>query len=132
MCTKSQLSDLEVIHGGINDINYLIPGSKWWIETDETSFEIVGTYNKAQITADIQAINATLATMPDPAQEATDVQGILNRVSTASWTPERITARVTELVNAIYAAYQGDPRSVEVAQLIAKRDTLVVLRERLV
>ena len=50
-----------------------LPGSKWWIETDETSFEIVGTYNKAQITADIQAINATLASLPNPSQEATDV-----------------------------------------------------------
>jgi len=108
-----------------------LPGSKWWIETDDVTLEIIGTYNKAAINADIQAINATLASLPDPAREATDVQGILNRVSTASWTPERI-ARVTELVNAMYAAYQGDPRSLEVAQLIAKRDTLVALRERLV
>lgn len=108
-----------------------LPGSKWWIETDETSFEIVGTYNKAQITADIQAINATLASLPDPSQEATDVSAVLNQINRTDWTAVR-KARIKDLVNTMYQAYQGEPQSLEISRLITKRDALIALRDRLV
>jgi len=108
-----------------------LPGSKWWIETDDTSFEIIGTYNKAFITADIKACNATLANLPDPSQEATDVAGVLNLIDKSAWTDAR-KARISAFVNELYLAYQGIPQSLDVAQLIAKRDALVVLRDRLV
>lgn len=108
-----------------------LPGSKWWIETDDASFEIIGTYNKAQITADIQAITATLANLPDPSQEATDVAGVLNLINKSAWNDAR-KARVKALVNEMHLAYQGTPQSVDVAQLIARKESLIALRERLV
>lgn len=108
-----------------------LPGSKWWIEIDDTSFEIVDTYNKAQITADIQAINATLANLPNPSQEATDVSAVLNQIDRTDWTAVR-KARISDLVNTMYQAYQGEPQSLEISQLITKRDALIALRDRLV
>ena len=107
-----------------------LPGSKWWIETDDT-FEIIGTYNKAQITADIQAIKNTLLQYPDPSQDATDVGFALNAISNAGWTDAK-RDRVSALVNAMYQSYQGDVRQVEAAQLQARLDALITLRERLV
>lgn len=47
-----------------------LPGSKWWIELDDTTSEIVATYNKANIVAEIQALRDTLALYPDPDQQA--------------------------------------------------------------
>lgn len=108
-----------------------LPGSKWWVETDDVTSEIIGTYNKAFITADIQACNATLTNLPNPSQEATDVAGVLNLIDKSAWTDAR-KARVTTLVNEMYLAYQGIPQSLDTAQLIAKRDALVTLRDRLV
>lgn len=107
-----------------------LPGSKWWVETDDVTSEIIGTYNKAFITSDIKAINATLANLPDPSQEATDVAGVLNLIDKSAWTDAR-KARVSALVNEMYSAYQGIPQSLDTAQLIAKRDALVILRDRL-
>jgi len=108
-----------------------LPGSKWWIETDDVTSEIIGTYNKAQITADIQAITATPANLPNPSQEATDVAAVLNIISKTDWTDAR-KARISALVNEMYLAYQGIPQSLDTAQLVAKRDALVILRDRLV
>ena len=108
-----------------------LPGSKWWVETDDVTSEIVGTYNKAFITADIQAIRDTLALSPDPSQNGTDVAAILNIIGKTNWT-DMIKARTSALVDQMYQAYQRDPRQVEIAQLIEKRDALIALRERLV
>jgi len=66
-----------------------LPGSKWWCETDDVTNEIIGTYNKAFITADIQAINATLANLPSPTQEASDVEAVIARVNATAWADER-------------------------------------------
>lgn len=108
-----------------------LPGSKWWIETDDVTFEIIGEYNKAQINADIDAIRATLLTYPDPTQDAKDVGFALNAIANAGWTAAK-TLRVSELVNSMYASYQGDMRQVEAAQLQSRLDSLIVLRDRLV
>lgn len=108
-----------------------LPGSKWWVETDDVSGEITGTYNKAAIVADIQAIRNTLLLYPDAAQDATDVTGMLNQVATSGWTQAK-KDRITALVNAMYTAYQGDPRQLEAAQLQGKLDGLIALRDRLV
>lgn len=108
-----------------------LPGSKWWIETSDDTFEIIGTYNKAQITADIQAIKNTLLQYPDPTQDAKDVGLALNAISNAGWTDAK-RDRVSALVNAMYQSYQGDVRQVEAAQLQARLDALITLRERLV
>lgn len=108
-----------------------LPGSKWWIETSDNTFEIIGTYNKAQITADIQAIKDTLLKYPDPSKDAKDVGLALNAISNAGWAAEK-ASRVSALVNAMYQAYQGDPLQVEAAQLQARLDALIALRERLV
>ena len=108
-----------------------LPGSKWWIETSDETFEITATYNKAQITADIQAIRATLLTYPDATQDATDVQSSLTAIANTAWTEVR-KARVSALVNAMYQAYQGDQRQLEAAALQARLDVLIALRDRLV
>ena len=108
-----------------------LPGSKWWIETDDLTFEIIGTYNKAIITADIKAIQDTLALEPDPSQVASDVAAVLNLISKTDWTNAR-KARTTALVEAMYQAYQVEPRQIELAQLRDKLEALIALRERLV
>lgn len=108
-----------------------LPGSKWWVETDDVTSEIIGTYNKAFVNADIQACNATLANLPSPTQEANDVEAVIARVNATAWADDR-KARTVNLINQMYQAYLGNPQSLEVAQLIAKRDALVVLRDRLV
>lgn len=108
-----------------------LPGSKWWVETDDVTSEIIGTYNKAFINADIVACNATLANLPSPTQEASDIEAVIARVNATTWADER-KARTVNLINAMYQAYQGEPQAVEVAQLIAKRDALIALRDRLV
>ena len=108
-----------------------LPGSKWWIETDDVTFNIIGEYNKAFINADIDAIQATLALSPDPSQSATDVAAILNIISKTDWTVVR-KERTSNLVNAMYQAYQIEPRQIELAQLRAKLEALIALRDRLV
>ena len=108
-----------------------LPGSKWWVETDDVTNDIIGTYNKAAITADIQAIKATLTLYPDATQDATDVASLQTAIGQTGWT-EAKKARVTALVNAMYAAYQGDSRVLEAAQLQARLDSLTALRDRLV
>lgn len=108
-----------------------LPGSKWWIETDELSFDIIGTYNKAQINADIVAIRATLQTYPSPTQEAGDVASLLTWISGNAWPQER-KDRVSALVNSMYQAYQGDARQLERARLQERLDAQIALRDRLV
>lgn len=108
-----------------------LPGSKWFIETDDVTGEIIGTHNKAQITADIQAIKATLLTYPDPTQDATDVASALTAIKNTEWTQSR-KDRVSALVNLMYASYQGDMRQVEAAQLQSRLDSIIVLRDRLI
>jgi hypothetical protein len=108
-----------------------LPGSKWFIETEDSTSEIVGTYNKAAIITDIAAIRETLLQYPDPTQGATDTTAILTLITNSGWTAVRKT-RVTALVNAMYQAYQGNPRNLEAAQLQARLDALIILRDRLV
>lgn len=107
-----------------------LPGSKWWIETSDDTFEITGTYNKAAIIADIQAIRDTLALYPSASQEAADYADVLTAIATR-WTVEK-RARITAMLDRMWAAYGQDPRQVEIAQLQAKLDTLIILRDRLV
>lgn len=108
-----------------------LPGSKWWIETDDATGEIVATYNKANITADIAAIQETLLSYPDLTQEATDIDAIIKRIESAGWTEVK-TNRIKELVMAMYQTFQSEPRQLETAQLKSKLDTLITLKERLI
>jgi len=108
-----------------------LPLSKWWIETDDVTGEITGTYNKANITADIKAIQETLKLYPDLSQEASDVDATIKKVESSGWTVARIS-RTVALVQAMYQAYQTDPRQLETAQLTSKLNSLIELRERLV
>lgn len=108
-----------------------LPGSKWWIETDDVTFEIISTYNKAFINADIVAIQNTLLSCPDATQEASDVAAILNLIDKTAWTVAR-KERTVNLTNSMYQSYQGDVRVLEAAQLQAKLDALIVLRDRLI
>ncbi|MHB9032336.1 MAG: hypothetical protein ACYC6L_04725 [Anaerolineae bacterium] len=110
-----------------------LPGAKWWIEYDDVNNAILNTYNKTAITADILAINNTLALAqyPKPTVVDTDVAAIIAQIP-AGWTAER-KARVAALIQSMYAAYQsGDALYIEAAQLIAKRDALIELKARLV
>lgn len=107
-----------------------LPGSKWWIETDNVTFEIIGTYNKADIIANIQAIRETLALYPDPSQEASDYADVLTAIE-GKWTVAK-NARIVAMLGRMWQAYGQDPRSLELAQLQARLDALIILRDRLV
>jgi hypothetical protein len=107
-----------------------LPGSKWWIETDDVTNEIIGEYNKANIIADIEAIRDTLAKLPDPDQESSDYADILI-VLVGKWTPTK-NARIVAMLGRMKDAYGGSQQSVETAQLIAKLNNLIALRDRLV
>ena len=107
-----------------------LPGSKWWVELDDTTSEIIATYNKATIVADIQAIRDTLARYPDPDQEASDYADVLTALA-GKWTPAK-NARIVAMLSRMWEAYGGSPRSVEIAQLRARLDALIALRDRLV
>jgi hypothetical protein len=65
------------------------------------------------------------------ANVATDVGFALNAISNAGWTDAK-RDRVSALVNSMYSSYQGDPKQVEAAQLQARLDALIALRDRLV
>ena len=108
-----------------------LPGSKWWIETDDVTYEIIGTYYRPSIVADILAIQTTLLSYPDLTQNGIDQAAILNLIDKTTWTVAR-KERVTALANQMYQAYQGDTRVLEAAQLQAKLDALITLRDRLV
>jgi len=107
-----------------------LPGSKWWVELDDTTSEIIATYNKATIVADIQAIRDTLALYPDPDQEASDYADVLAAL-VGKWTPVK-NARIVALLGRMREAYGMSPRSVEIAQLRKRLDALIALRDRLV
>jgi len=107
-----------------------LPGSKWWVELDDATSEIVATYNKATIIADIQAIRDTLKLYPDPDQEASDYADVLAAL-VGKWTPAK-NARIVAMLGRMWEAYGGSPRSVEIAQLRARLDALIALRDRLV
>jgi len=108
-----------------------LSGSKWWIETDDVTFEIIGTYNKVAINADIQAIRDTLLAYPNPAQDAKDVTSTLNAIASMAWEQGK-KDRISALINAMYQSYQGDTRQLEAAQLQARLEALIILRDRLV
>ena len=107
-----------------------LPGSKWWIETDDVTSEIIGQYNKANIIADIAAIRETLAKLPDPDQESSDYADILV-VLVGRWTPVKNT-RILAMLERMRSAYGGSQQSLDTAQLIAKLEAFIILRDRLV
>ena len=107
-----------------------LPGSKWWVELDDATSEIVATYNKAAIVADIQAIRDTLARYPDPDQEASDYADVLTAL-VGKWPPAK-NARIVVMLGRMRDAYGMSPQSVEIAQLRARLDALIALRDRLV
>jgi|WetSurMetagenome_2_1015567.scaffolds.fasta_scaffold86618_2 hypothetical protein len=107
-----------------------LPGSKWWVELDDTTSEIVATYNKAAIVADIAAIRDTLAKYPDPDQEASDYADVLAQL-VGKWTPAK-NARILAMLGRMRDAYGMSPQSVDIAQLRARLDGLIALRDRLV
>jgi hypothetical protein len=107
-----------------------LPGSKWFIETDDVTFQIVGEYNKVDITNQIASLKATLATYPDPTQEQADIVDLL-AVIAGKWTPVK-NARIVALINVMWGDYQGDPRSLEAVAVQSEIDRLKVLKDRLV
>ena len=109
-----------------------LPGfKKLYVEVDDTSGEFIGLYDRSQITADIQAIKETLNSYPNPSQEASDIANLLEIIGLAGWNNNK-TTRITNFVNTMYQFYGGEIVHVEQAQLQARLDSLIVLRERLV
>lgn len=106
-----------------------LPGSKWWVETDENS-EIIGTYNKTQVIADINAIQETLNSYPNPTQNENDIADLLVAI-VGKWTPEK-NARIVSLIDTMFTTYMGSSRYLEAVQLRNKLASLIALRERLV
>lgn len=107
-----------------------LPGSKWWVELDDTSSEIIATYNKANITADIQAIKDTLKKYPDPDQEASDYTDLLTEIA-GKWTVTK-NSRIVALLNRMKESYGITRENLEAAALRVKLDTLITLKDRLV
>jgi hypothetical protein len=100
------------------------------VELDDTTSEIVATYNKANIIAEIQALRDTLALYPDPDQQAGDYADVLV-VLVGRWTPAK-NARIVAMLAEMWSAFGMSPRSLEVAQLRAKLEAQIALRDRLV
>jgi len=96
-----------------------LPGSKWWIETDDSG-EIVATYNKAQITADIKSIKETLGKGSVKEEEAKIIQLAKDNVGSR------------ELLEKMTLAYQGSTEFMDRLKLEERLSSLVNLRERLV
>ena len=96
-----------------------LPGSKWWIETDESG-EIIGTYNKAQVTADIKSIRETLGKESVKEEEAEIIKLVKDNVESQ------------KLIEKMAMAYEGSIEFVDRLNLENKLESLVNLRERLV
>ena len=108
-----------------------LPGQRIWVEQNDVTLEVTGIHDKSQIIADIQAIRNTLLGYPVATQTATDVSAILNWIANNNWDQAR-KDRATAMMNAAYQAYQGSPEILEAANLNARLDALIALRESLV
>jgi hypothetical protein len=111
-----------------------LPGSKWWIETDDDTNEIIGQYNKSQITDRIQYLRDILPFYGDLAQTSSDMDDLLVAIE-GKWTPIK-NARIVELINTMWSGYQTDTnyseRVIDRDKAQSELDTLVALRDRLV
>lgn len=107
-----------------------LPGSKWWIETDDVTFEIVGTYNKTEITARIQTLRNLLATYPDFTRKTNDYNDLLTAIG-GKWTTEK-NARIVAMIGEMWDVYNQALGQLNATELQAELDTLIALRERLV
>jgi len=96
-----------------------LPLGKWWVETDENG-EIIATYNKAAITADIKSIKDTLGTKTLKAEEERIVLLLQNNVEDS------------ELISKMAMAYQTSLETLERAALENKLQNLIDLRKRLI
>lgn len=96
-----------------------LPGSKWWIETNDDG-EIVGTYNKAQITADIKSIKETLGEDSSSKEEKEISKLVKNNEDSK------------ELIEKMVVAYEGSREFMEKLELEMKLEKLITLRERLI
>lgn len=113
-----------------------LPGSKWWVETDDVTGDITAT--RAQIVDTVAAIRDTVAAIrdtltryPEPAQDDADVADLLTAIA-GRWTDAK-RARIVGLVNTMYGSYQtNDPAKLEAANLRARLESLTALRDRLV
>ena len=96
-----------------------LPLSKWWVETDENG-EIIATYNKAAITADIRSIKNTLGTKTLKAEEERMVLLLQNNVEDS------------ELISKMAEAYRTSMETAERAALETKLQNLIDLRKLLI
>lgn len=96
-----------------------LPLGKWWVETDENG-EIIATYNKAAITADIRSIKDTLGTKTLKAEEERMVLLLQNNVEDS------------ELISKMAEAYRTSMETAERAALETKLQNLIDLRKLLI
>ena len=108
-----------------------LPGSKWWVETDDVTSEIIGTYNKALINAEIASLEDKIKAFPDPSQEEKDIAAIYGLIEKTNWIDNR-KKRTSELLMRTQEAYKLDPRSIEVVRLMESLTALVELKSKLV
>ena len=107
-----------------------LPGSKWWVELDDTTSEIVATYNKAAIVAEIQALRDTLALYPDPDQEAADYADVLT-VLVGRWTVAK-NARIVAMLDIMQKSYVTGQQYTVMGLQKARLEELIILKDRLV
>jgi len=96
-----------------------LPLGKWWVETDENG-EIIATYNKEAITADIKSIKDTLGTKTLKAEEERIVLLLQNNVEDS------------ELISKMAEAYRTNMETAERAALETKLQNLIDLRKLLI
>lgn len=96
-----------------------LPLGKWWVETDENG-EIIATYNKEAITADIKSIKNTLGTKTLKAEEERMVLLLQNNVEDS------------ELISKMAEAYRTSMETAERAALETKLQNLIDLRKLLI
>jgi hypothetical protein len=107
-----------------------LPGSKWWVETDDATNQIVATFNKEDIKSQIATLQTTLASYPSPTQDATDVADLMVAIA-GKWTPAKNT-RIVGLINTMFTVRQGNADYSEITRITALISTLQATLARLV
>jgi len=106
---------------------FRLGSTQWFVLVDTTKEQIIETYNKQQTAATIAAIQKQLEAYPQPAQIEQDLADVLTLIDNYPGATNERKARVTDLVNAMYQAYQTDAQFLENAKLRARLAQLIKL-----
>jgi len=111
---------------------FRLGNTQWWVLVDTEKEQILETYNKPQAQATLKAIDAQLATHPDPSQMEQDMQSLVWLVNNYQGATKEHKDRVKALIADMWQAYQDEPQILERAELRARRDQLAKLIKEMV